>query len=50
LSLWTLDTNFVTNFEERNVAGDIALLVRLETIRTHVAEGEIKATLIRRSK
>ena len=42
LALRTFNANFVANFEERNVAGDIALLVRLGTIRIHAVKGEIK--------
>jgi hypothetical protein len=51
LTLWTFNANVVANLEERNIAGDVALLVRLGAIRNRTMEDlKKKATLIRRSK
>jgi hypothetical protein len=38
LALWTLDANMVANFEEGYMAGDIAFLVRLGSMRTRATE------------
>jgi hypothetical protein len=49
-SLGAFDSEFVSNLEEGYMAGDVTLLIGLETIERHVGRTEVARTLINNSK